>query len=48
LFKIDGNPIFELDESRKNIITYFLKNMINEQDSDYTHKNDLFRNYIYC
>lgn len=47
LFKIGGTPIFRIDDTQKNVITYFLKNMITEQYSNYFHKNDLFRNYIH-
>jgi AraC-like DNA-binding protein len=46
VFNIGGTPIFSVDETRKNLITYFLRNMVNEQESDYIHKNDMFRSYI--
>lgn len=46
LFKIGGDPIFTVKDTSEQVITYFLKNMIQEQDSEYIYKKDLFRNYI--
>jgi len=46
LFKIGGTPILEIGEEQRTFLnTIFLK-MIEEQNSDYTYKDDLIRNYI--
>lgn len=46
LFKIGGTPILKITEAqRKFLNTIFLK-MIEEQQTDYTYRDDLIRNYI--
>jgi len=46
LFKIDGTPILKINEQERNFLnTIFLK-MIEEQKTDYVHKDDVIRNYI--
>lgn len=45
-FKLGGTPILQINESqRKSLNSLFIK-MIEEQESDYTFKDDLIRNYI--
>ncbi len=46
LFKIGGNPIFNLNEEQKDFMTVIFKKMAAEQDTDYVFKDDLIRNYI--
>jgi AraC-like DNA-binding protein len=46
LFKIGGTPIFSLTIEQRDFIVTLFKKMITEQDTDYTYKNDLIRNYI--
>jgi AraC-like DNA-binding protein len=46
LFKIGGTPVLNITESQREFLnTIFLK-MIEEQQTDYAHKDDLIRNYI--
>jgi len=46
LFKIDGTPILKINEQERDFLnTIFLK-MIEEQKTDYVHKDDVIRNYI--
>lgn len=46
LFKIGGTPILKITEAqRKFLNTIFLK-MMEEQQTDYTYRDDLIRNYI--
>lgn len=46
LFKIGGTPVLNISESQRDFLnTIFLK-MIEEQQTDYAHKDDLIRNYI--
>jgi AraC family transcriptional activator of pobA len=46
LFKIDGTPILKIKEQERDFLnTIFLK-MIEEQKTDYVHKDDVIRNYI--
>ncbi|MDR2914103.1 MAG: helix-turn-helix domain-containing protein [Tannerella sp.] len=45
-FKIDGTPVLEISEEQRLFLnTLFLK-MIEEQENDYTFKDELIRNYI--
>lgn len=45
-FKIDGTPVLKISEEQRLFLnTLFLK-MIEEQENDYTFKDELIRNYI--
>lgn len=46
LFKIGGTPILQLNPEQKASIATIYEKMIAEQDSDYTFKDELIRNYI--
>lgn len=47
LFKIGGTPILNITEKQREFLnTIFLK-MIEEQQTNYTYKDDLIRNYIH-
>lgn len=46
LFKIGGTPILQLDQDQKEFIIRVFKRMLIEQESDYTQKDELIRNYI--
>ncbi len=46
LFKIGGTPILQLNKVQKESIATIFKKMIAEQDTDYTFKDELIRNYI--
>ena len=46
LFKIGGTPILKINEEQRQFLNSIFQRMIEEQKSDYTHKDDLIRNYI--
>jgi AraC family transcriptional activator of pobA len=46
LFKIEGTPIFNLNNEQKEFISTLFQKMIAEQSTDYPFKDDLIRNYI--
>jgi AraC-like DNA-binding protein len=46
LFKIGGTPIFEITEDKREFLNGIFRNMISEQNTNYTFKDDLIRNYI--
>jgi AraC-like DNA-binding protein len=46
LFKIGGTPIFTLNDPQKEAIGAIFQKMIAEQDSEYTFKDELIRNYV--
>jgi AraC family transcriptional activator of pobA len=46
LFKIGGTPVLMLVEPQKTFITSIFHKMMDEQDTDYTFKDELIRNYI--
>lgn len=46
LFKIGGTPIFKITPEQREFLNTIFKNMINEQTTNYQHKDDLIRNYI--
>jgi len=46
LFKIGGTPIFKISESQRLFLNGIFQRMIEEQQTDYTYKDDLMRNYI--
>lgn len=46
LFKIGGTPILKLTEEQRDFLNTLFEKMITEQQTDYTYKDDLIRNYI--
>jgi AraC family transcriptional regulator, transcriptional activator of pobA len=46
LFKIGGTPIFEITEEKRDFLNGIFRNMMAEQSTNYTFKDDLIRNYI--
>jgi AraC-like DNA-binding protein len=46
LFKIGGTPILKINEKQREFLNTLFQKMIDEQKSDYAHKDDLMRNYI--
>ncbi|SNC65203.1 transcriptional regulator, AraC family [Hymenobacter gelipurpurascens] len=46
LFKVDGTPIFQLNEEQKERISGIYRQMLVEQQSDYVYKQDLIRSYL--
>lgn len=46
LFKIGGTPILRITEQQREFLNTLFQKMIEEQQTDYTYKDDLIRNYI--
>jgi len=46
LFKIGGTPVLKIDEKQRSFIESLFLKMMEEQTSNYIHKDDLIRNYI--
>lgn len=46
LFKIGGTPILNITEKQREFLDTIFQKMIAEQQTDYTYKDDLIRNYI--
>jgi AraC family transcriptional regulator, transcriptional activator of pobA len=46
LFRMGGTPILEISEGQRLFLNSIFQKMIEEQQSDYQHKDDLIRNYI--
>ena len=46
LFKIDGTPILKISEQERDFLNTIFMKMIEEQQTDYVHKDDVIRNYI--
>ena len=46
LFKIGGTPIFHISEEKRAFLNGIFRNMITEQSTDYSFKDDLIRNYM--
>lgn len=46
LFKIGGNPIFNLNTADTDTFTNLFQKMIEEQNTEYAYKDELIRNYI--
>jgi len=47
LFKIGGTPILNINAQQRKFLNTLFQKMIEEQDSQYEHKDDLIRNYIH-
>lgn len=46
LFNLGGTPILEISEKQRSFLNSIFQKMIEEQKSDYEHKDDIIRNYI--
>jgi AraC family transcriptional regulator, transcriptional activator of pobA len=46
LFKIGGTPILKITDGQREFLNTIFQKMIDEQQSHYTYKDDLIRNYI--
>ncbi|HEY6975355.1 MAG TPA: helix-turn-helix domain-containing protein [Chitinophagaceae bacterium] len=46
LFKIGGTPVLHITDSQREFLNTIFQKMIAEQQTDYTFKDDLIRNYI--
>lgn len=46
LFKIGGTPILKITDQQREFLNTIFRKMIDEQQTDYTYKDDLMRNYI--
>jgi AraC family transcriptional activator of pobA len=46
LFKIGGTPILKITEEQRTFLNTLFQKMIEEQQTEYTYKDDLIRNYI--
>jgi len=46
LFKIGGTPILNINKEQTIFITTVFQKMLSEQNTEYTYKDDLIRNYI--
>jgi AraC family transcriptional regulator, transcriptional activator of pobA len=46
LFKIGGNPIFNLSEGQADVFSQLFQKMLVEQNTDYAYKDEMIRNYI--
>ena len=47
LFKIGGTPILKITEEQREFLNTIFRKMIEEQKTDYVHKDELIRNYIH-
>lgn len=47
LFKVGGTPIVSITDDQRTFLNGVFRKMIEEQDSDYAHKDDVIRNYIH-
>jgi AraC family transcriptional activator of pobA len=47
LFKIGGTPVLKITEKQRDFLNTIFQKMIDEQESKYTFKDDLIRNYIH-
>ncbi|OMP30114.1 AraC family transcriptional regulator [Mangrovimonas sp. DI 80] len=47
LFKLGGTPILKISKEQREFLNAIFEKMIEEQSSDYSHKDDLIRNYIH-
>jgi len=46
LFKIGGTPILNITDKQREFLSTIFQKMIEEQQTNYTYKDDLIRNYI--
>lgn len=45
-FKVGGTPILQITDGQREFLNTLFRKMMEEQQSDYTYKDDLIRNYI--
>jgi AraC family transcriptional activator of pobA len=45
-FKLGGTPVLQITEAQRDFLNGLFIKMIEEQESEYTYKDDLIRNYI--
>ncbi|MDQ3289993.1 MAG: AraC family transcriptional regulator, partial [Bacteroidota bacterium] len=45
LFKIGGTPVLKITEQQRDFLNTIFRKMIEEQQTEYTYKDDLIRNY---
>ncbi|WP_230687497.1 helix-turn-helix domain-containing protein [Hymenobacter ruricola] len=46
LYKVDGNPVYFLNDEQRRYLTEVFVRMLRDQDSDYPHKHDLLRSQL--
>lgn len=46
LFKLGGTPVLTITKEQREFLNSIFRKMIEEQESDYAHKDDLIRNYV--
>ena len=46
LFKMGGTPILEISEAQRQFLNSIFQKMMEEQQSEYEHKDEVIRNYI--
>lgn len=46
LFKIGGNPVFNLSEAQAEVFIPLFQKMLTEQNTEYAYKDEMIRNYI--
>lgn len=46
LFKLGGTPVFKISESQREFLNTLFRKMIEEQETTYTYRDDMMRNYI--
>ncbi|WP_421753658.1 helix-turn-helix domain-containing protein [Croceimicrobium sp.] len=47
LFKLGGTPVLKIEESQRQFLNGIFQKIIEEQQTDYSFKDDLIRNYIH-
>lgn len=47
LFKLGGTPILAINNEQREYLNSIFRKMLEEQESDYSYKDDLIRNYIH-
>lgn len=47
LFKLGGTPVLKISESQRDFLNGIFRRMLEEQEGDYVHKDDVIRNYIH-
>lgn len=47
LFKLSGTPIFTINPQQREFLNTIFRKMIEEQQTNYSYKDDLMRNYIH-
>ncbi|MCB0535193.1 MAG: AraC family transcriptional regulator [Lewinellaceae bacterium] len=47
LFKLGGTPVLAINEQQREFLNSIFRKMLEEQETDYSYKDDLIRNYIH-